>query len=147
MPTTIPVRVPETRSDDGLVSFCLALLPFYVVLALVLLSIMGIEMHFGMYPSVTFSEALFGTLQSLLPAGASTPEMAGRDGPVASIGRWASRLAKAARRHERSYVGRKQSLAVRGQSEHRRLFRFRHSFARQVDRLQFLRMGQRTALV
>jgi hypothetical protein len=61
VPTTIPVRVSETRSDDGLVSFCLALLPFYVVLALVLLSITGVEKHFGMYPSVTFSEALFGT--------------------------------------------------------------------------------------
>jgi hypothetical protein len=61
MPTTIPVRVSETRSDDGLASFCRALLPFYVVLALVLTSITGIEMHFGMYPSVTFSEALFGT--------------------------------------------------------------------------------------
>jgi hypothetical protein len=61
MPTTIPVRNSETRSDDGLASFCRALLPFYVVLALVLMSITGIEMHFGMYPSVTFSEALFGT--------------------------------------------------------------------------------------
>jgi hypothetical protein len=61
MPTTIPVRVPETPTDDGLVSFCLALLPFYVVLALVLLSIAGVRMHFGMYPGVTFSEALFGT--------------------------------------------------------------------------------------
>ena len=38
MPTTISVRLRETRSDDGLVSFCLALLQFYVVLALVLLS-------------------------------------------------------------------------------------------------------------
>jgi hypothetical protein len=61
MPTTIPVRPSETRSGDGLVSFCLALLPFYVALALVLLSITGVEMHFGIYPSVTFSEALFGT--------------------------------------------------------------------------------------
>jgi hypothetical protein len=61
MPTTIPVRVSETRTDDGPVSFCLSLLPFYVVLALVLLSITGVEMHFGMYPGVTFSEALFGT--------------------------------------------------------------------------------------
>ena len=47
MPTTIPVRLSETRSDDGLVSFCLALLPFYVVLALVLLSITGVETHNG----------------------------------------------------------------------------------------------------
>jgi hypothetical protein len=61
MPTTIPVRLSETRTDDGLVSFCLALLTFYVVLALGLLSITGVEMHFAMYPSVTFSEALFGT--------------------------------------------------------------------------------------
>jgi hypothetical protein len=61
MPTTIPVRVSEICSDDGLVSFCLALLPFYVVLALVLLSITGVEKHFGMYPSVTFSKALFRT--------------------------------------------------------------------------------------
>jgi hypothetical protein len=41
MPTTIPLRLSETRSDDGLVSFCLALLAFYVVLALVLLLITG----------------------------------------------------------------------------------------------------------
>jgi hypothetical protein len=61
MPTIIPVRVPETRTDDGLVSFCLALLPFYVMLALVLLSIKGVEMHFGMHPSVIFSEAFFET--------------------------------------------------------------------------------------
>ena len=53
-------------------------------------------------------------LQSLLPPGASAREMAGPDGPVAGIGRWADRFAKAARRHERPYVGRKQSLAVRG---------------------------------
>jgi hypothetical protein len=43
------------------VSFCLALLPCYVVLALVLLQIMGLEMHFGMHPCLTFSEVLFGT--------------------------------------------------------------------------------------
>jgi hypothetical protein len=61
MPTTISVRLRETRSDDGLVSFCLALLQFYVVLALVLLSITGVEKHFGTYPGVTFSEVLFGT--------------------------------------------------------------------------------------
>jgi hypothetical protein len=61
MPTTIPLRASETHSGDGLVSFCRALLPFYVVLALVLLSITGVEMHFGMYPSATFLEALFGT--------------------------------------------------------------------------------------
>ena len=61
MPTTIPLRSSETHSGDGLVSFCRALLPFYVVLALVVMLITGIEMHFGMYPSVTFSEALFGT--------------------------------------------------------------------------------------
>jgi hypothetical protein len=61
VPTTIPLRASETHSGDGLVSFCRALLPFYVVLALVLLSITGIKMHFGMYPSVTFLEALFGT--------------------------------------------------------------------------------------
>jgi hypothetical protein len=61
MPTTIPLRSSETHSGDGLVSFCLALLPCYVVLTLVLLSIAGLEMHFGMYPTVTFSESLFGT--------------------------------------------------------------------------------------
>jgi hypothetical protein len=61
MRTTLPLRVSETRSGDGLVSFCRALLPFYLVIALLLLSITGIEMHFGMYPSATFSEALFGT--------------------------------------------------------------------------------------
>jgi hypothetical protein len=61
MPTTIPVRVSETRSDDGLASFCRALLPFYVVLALTVMLITGIEMHFGMYPRMTFSEALFRT--------------------------------------------------------------------------------------
>jgi hypothetical protein len=72
MPTTIPVRVSETHSDDGLASFCRALLPFYVVLALVLLSITGIEMHFGMYPSVTFSEALFRTFGA--DAAASTAD-------------------------------------------------------------------------
>jgi hypothetical protein len=48
VPTSVPVRVSEPRSDDGLLSFCLVLLSFYVVLALLLLSIAGIQMYFGM---------------------------------------------------------------------------------------------------
>ena len=61
MPTTIPIRVSRPDRDDGLVSFCRAMLGFYAVLALVLMSITGIEMHFGMYPRLTFSQALFTT--------------------------------------------------------------------------------------
>ena len=57
MPTTIPIRVSRPDRDDGLVSFCRAMLGFYAVLALVLMSITGIEMHFGMYPSDIFASA------------------------------------------------------------------------------------------
>jgi hypothetical protein len=45
------------------------MLGFYVLLALVLMSITGIEMHFGMYPRLTFSQALFTTFG--MDAGAS----------------------------------------------------------------------------
>jgi hypothetical protein len=70
MPTTIPIRVSRPDRDDGLVSFCRAMLGFYAVLALVLMSITGIEMHFGMYPRLTFSQALFTSFGT--DAGAST---------------------------------------------------------------------------
>jgi hypothetical protein len=46
------------------------MLGFYAVLALVLMSITGIEMHFGMYPRLTFSQALFTSFGT--DAGAST---------------------------------------------------------------------------
>jgi hypothetical protein len=59
MPTTIPIRVSRSDLDDGLMSFCRAMLGLYAVLALVLMSITSIEMHFGMYPRLTFSQALF----------------------------------------------------------------------------------------
>jgi hypothetical protein len=69
MPTTIPIRVSTSESDDGVGSFCRAMLGFYVVLALVLMSITGIETHFGMYPRLTFSQAFFTTFGT--DAGAS----------------------------------------------------------------------------
>jgi hypothetical protein len=63
MPTTIPFRGSKLDSDDGLVSFCRAILRFYVVLALVLMSITRIEMHFGMFPKLTLSQALFSMFE------------------------------------------------------------------------------------
>jgi len=62
MPTTIPIRAVESHSDDGLVSFCRALLRFCGALALVLLSLTAIEMRFGMYPSLAAGEAILNAI-------------------------------------------------------------------------------------
>jgi hypothetical protein len=62
MPTTIPLRAVESLPDDGLASFCRALLQFYGILASVLLSLTAIEMHFGMCPGLTIVEAIFRTI-------------------------------------------------------------------------------------
>jgi hypothetical protein len=61
MPTTIPLRAVELHSVDGQASIFPALLSFYGVFALVLMSLTAIEMHLGMYPGLTFSEALIRT--------------------------------------------------------------------------------------
>jgi hypothetical protein len=61
VPTTIPFRVIEAPSDEGLVSFWEALLLFYSVFALMLLSLTAAEMHLGMYPGFTFWEVFFRT--------------------------------------------------------------------------------------
>jgi hypothetical protein len=61
VPTTIPFRAVEAPSDEGLASFCGALLLFYSVFALMLLSLTAAEMHFGMYPGSTFWEVFFRT--------------------------------------------------------------------------------------
>ena len=61
MPTTIPIRDSEPHSDEGLASFCGALLLFYGMFTLMLLSLTAVEMHLGMYPGFTFSEAFFRT--------------------------------------------------------------------------------------
>jgi hypothetical protein len=54
VPTTIPFRAIEPHSDEGLASFCGALLLFYSVFTLMLLSLTAAEVHFGMYPGLTF---------------------------------------------------------------------------------------------
>jgi hypothetical protein len=53
MPTTIPLRAVESPSDGGLASFWLALLQFHSVLVVVLLSLLAVEKHLGMYPGLT----------------------------------------------------------------------------------------------
>jgi hypothetical protein len=62
MPTTIPLRAVESLADDGLASFCRALLQLYGILTLVLLLLTAIEMHLGMYPGLTTVEAIFRTI-------------------------------------------------------------------------------------
>jgi hypothetical protein len=61
MPTTIPLRAIAPHSDEGLASFCGALLLFYSALTLVLLSLTAVEMHLGMYRGLTLAEAFFST--------------------------------------------------------------------------------------
>jgi hypothetical protein len=61
LPTTISFRAIEVPSNEGLASFCGALLLFYSVFALMLLSLTAAEMHFGMYPGFTFWEVFFRT--------------------------------------------------------------------------------------
>jgi hypothetical protein len=61
VPTTIPFRAIEPHSDEGLASFCGALLLFYSVFTLMLLSLTAAEMHFGMCPGLTFWEVFFRT--------------------------------------------------------------------------------------
>jgi hypothetical protein len=56
MPTEIPLRALESQADDKLVSFCLTLLRFYILLALVLLSVTAIKMELGMYSGLTNPE-------------------------------------------------------------------------------------------
>ena len=58
MPTTLPLRIVDPYLDDGLAGFGRALLRLYGVLALALLSLSAIEMHFGMYPGSTVTEAI-----------------------------------------------------------------------------------------
>jgi hypothetical protein len=61
VPTTIPFRAMVAPSDEGLASSCGTLLLFYSVFTLMLLSLTAGEMHFGMYPGLTFWEVFFRT--------------------------------------------------------------------------------------
>jgi hypothetical protein len=73
MPTTMPIRDIEPHSDEGLESFCGALLLFYSVLTLVLLSLTAVEMHLGMHPGLTLSEAFFRTAGIDAQCGTAVP--------------------------------------------------------------------------
>jgi hypothetical protein len=58
MPTTLPPRAVAAKADDGLASFCRALLLFYSVLALNLLTLSAIEVYLGIYPGLTGATAI-----------------------------------------------------------------------------------------
>jgi hypothetical protein len=73
MPTEIPLRALESQTDDELVSFCLTLLRFYMLLALVLLPVTAIEMELGMYSRLTTSEGTLGAIGTA--AGATGPQI------------------------------------------------------------------------
>jgi hypothetical protein len=51
-----------TKSDDGLISFCLMLLRFYVVIAVVLLSVTAIEMYFGIHSGFATPEGILNSI-------------------------------------------------------------------------------------
>jgi hypothetical protein len=64
MPTTLPLRFVESQSDDGLASFCRMLVRFYVLLALVLLSLTAIEMYLGMYSGKTAPKVILRSIET-----------------------------------------------------------------------------------
>ena len=83
MPTTFPVRAVEPDSDDGLASFCRALLGFYAGLALALMSLAAIEMQSGMHSGSSVPQAVFE------PSGIDVFANAFRGGSLAASARLA----------------------------------------------------------
>jgi hypothetical protein len=71
MPTAIPLQAAESDSDDGAASIFSALLQFYGLFALVLMSLTAIEMHYGMFPGL--SEAFLRTAGIDTESGATIP--------------------------------------------------------------------------
>jgi hypothetical protein len=74
MPTAIPLQAVESDSDDRPASIFSALLQFYGLFALVLMSLTAIEMHYGMYPGLTLSEAFLRTAGIDAESGATIPD-------------------------------------------------------------------------